>query len=286
MRTITVQPGIGDNLWLMMKLVNAQESFNFIIPGGQPRRGKQIFDMLPSISASAEYGDIIPYKTVNAKNAAKPGVQWSQINDDHFFLSANEHLEKGRRIEKFLPDLPTSSTLPIVTSDQDKDIASQLLPTGPAYIGIYTSAYSNARHWDGWQATEWKRFISLMNVPGRPVFVLIGAEYDIGIPDELVDWMKEAGISYVSTVGQPLGVVAVILKLSRYFVGFPSGLSILDERLGMDGTMMYPKHLHPMMNTWAHPDRIANGNYKGCLFPEPEQLYDWIKNVYKIHDKI
>lgn len=55
MRVIKVCPGIGDNIWLLMKLVNAGERFIFHLPNGKPQRGKQIFDLFPQVAAAAEY---------------------------------------------------------------------------------------------------------------------------------------------------------------------------------------------------------------------------------------
>lgn len=283
-RTITTCAGIGDSIWLMQKLVNSGERFHFILPDGEPQRGKALFDLLPQVAVSCEYAPDLGYKKIKAENVGK-GL-WAEIKPDSFTLTANEHLELGRRIENFLPDLQTSFTLDYATDEDDKSVARVMLPAGHNYIGIYTSAYSNARHWNGWQAADWMKLIKFLAKSKETVFVVIGADYDIGIPGELMEGMKELNIPFVDTVGQPLSVVVEILKRLVYFIGFPSGLSILNETLGKDGTMMYPKHLAPMMNAWAHPDRIIKHNYKGCVFPTPEGLYDWLRMTYKIFDKL
>jgi len=128
-------------------------------------------------------------------------------------------------------------------------------------------------------------------------FVIIGASYDIGIPEELKPMMKEYNIPYIDTTGEPLSVVIEILKKLSYFTGFPSGLCILNETLGKDGTMMYsgagrgtdgnktPDH-RLLMNAWPEQSRIDNHNYKGCIFPKPEELFMWLKTVYQIFERI
>jgi ADP-heptose:LPS heptosyltransferase len=109
-------------------------------------------------------------------------------------------------------------------------------------------------------------------------FVLIGANYDVGIPDEIIASVPKDWI--INTVGQPLPVVVEILKRLDLFIGFPSGLSIINETLGAKQTVMfYPKHLQKLINTWPDPARVESGAYKGCVFCPPEQIFDWlIKN--------
>lgn len=285
MRTIITCPGIGDFIWIAQKLVNTGEQFKVVMTESTPQRGHQLKELLPGLIADHEYKGIISYKHITNHNIVNRKRRWSDINEQEFHLSANRHVEGGYRIEKFLPDLPTAYKLDYFTSKSDQHKAAKLLPDGKKYVGIYTSAYSNARHWNGWQAKEWMELIQ--NLKGKDiVFVVIGAEYDIQIPDEIMAAMKQEKIKYVNAVGQPLGVTVEILKRLSYFIGFPSGLSILNETLGKDGLMFYAPHIQKIINTWADPERIKNHNIKECVFCEPEQVYDWLKNVYQIHDKL
>lgn len=285
MRTITVCPGIGDFLWLAQKLVNTGEKFDIIMSEGLPQRGHQLAELLPQLINSHQYKGIIKYDTVNGNNIQNRKKRWSEIKDDSFYLSANKWLEDGKRIEGFLPDLNTTYQLQYTTSDDDKLNAEILLPEGKSYIGIYTSAYSNARNWNAWGVKEWFELIKLLNKP-NVVFVIIGALYDLGITEELMPKMDKAKIKYVNTVGQGLNVVVELLKRLSYFCGFPSGLSILNETLGKDGLMFYSKQIQGIINTWSSPDRIRNHNIKECLFCSPSDVYKWLKDVYLIHDKI
>lgn len=287
MRKITVPAGIGDNIWLMQKLINTKEKFDFILPDGKPQRGHQIFELLPQVCNTVSYAPGLSYARLAAGNIQKTKPRWLQITDKAFFLSPNEWLESGKRIEEFLPDLATVYTLDYKTSEDDQLAAEMLLEEQRPYIGIYASAYSNARHWNGWGEKEWMEFIELMhkNAP-TAAFVIIGAQYDIDLADLIIVALKKQNIPFVNTIGQPLPVVVEILKRLNYFCGFPSGLSILNETLGKDGVMFYAKHVEKIINTWAHPERIAAGNIKECLFCEPSKIFDWIKNDYKLFQKL
>lgn len=286
LRTITLPAGIGDAIWILSKLVNSNERFHFRIPDGSPQRGKQIFDLLPQVAESCTYTPDLNYTKIDKQNAAK-GKRWSDIKQQAFTLSANTWLEAGKRLDLWLPDLPISYGLDYNTTAADKTTAFNLLHDASHYIGIYGSAYSNARHWGMWGPDEWFTLIRLMYTRNKDMrFVIIGAPYDNDLAEILMDKLYEYKIPYVNTIGQPLSVVVELLKRLSYFLGFPSGLSILNETLGKDGIMFYPEKLKLMMNAWAHPDRIASGAYKGCQLCTPEQLFDWIRNDYKLFEKL
>lgn len=287
-RTITVQPGIGDSIWVLQKLLSQQEKFHFKIPDGSPQRGRALFDLLPQITASAEYAPGLTYKKITRDNIQNTKRKWAQIKETEFFLSANQHLEAHKRIEDFLPDLPTTYRIDYATSQKDKDAAAKVLfDDGKRYIGIYTSAYSNARNAGGWELEQWFKLIRLIHAKNKDVtFVLIGASYDVGITEQLTTDMRRNYIPCTNTTGQPLGVVIEILKRLSYFIGFPSGLSIINETLGKDGVMFYMKKDVGIINSWARHSRIEAGNIKECLFCPPEQIFDWIKNSYNLFDKL
>lgn len=287
LRTITTSAGIGDSIWLFQKLINSGERFHFKIPDGKPQRGKQIFDLLPQIAESCKYTPGLNYKKINNANIQNKKKNWSQINEQSFVLSANRHLEGALRIEKFLPDLKTSFRLEYATTDNDREMAYQLLFEKLPYIGIYCSAYGNAQSWGAWLEEDWFKFIRLLYHANRNfVFVIIGAPYDLDLSQKLMDKLTGFNIPYINTIGQPLSVVIEILKRLTYFVGFPSGLSILNETLGKDGIMFYSEKVKKIINTWADPERIANGNIKECLFCEPEKMFDWVKYEYKLFDRL
>lgn len=286
MRTIKVCSGIGDNIWLLMKLVNAGEKFNFILPDGQPQRGKQIFDIMPSVAESCLYSNKVTYsKTlpriykgrVNVYQDAKHYNIFKDIKEQSFSLSCNEHLESGKRIESFIPDLPTTFKLNYDTSNFK----------APGFehnkIGVYCSSHKSSKNWGTWTEVEWFKLVKLISEYNPDyTFVIIGAEWDVDMADKVKFLMIQNNIKFIWTVGQNLGTVVEILKQLKYFIGFPSGLSILNETLEKDGLMFYAKQIQKIINTWANPVRIANGNIKECLFCNPEEIFSWLIQNNKI----
>jgi ADP-heptose:LPS heptosyltransferase len=294
-RTIKTCPGIGDCLWVIQKLIGAGEKFDWQIHNGFPQRGRQVFDLLPQISNSCEYVPNLPYRLIDHHNIVRRYRYWHLIRQHDFYLSANRHLEEGKRIEEFLPDLPTSFRLEYTTGPMDGFTAASILNRGDLvgdtksrFIGIYGSAYSTQRAWGFWDAEGWYKFIDLMRQENPELaFVIIGASFDTDLGNDLIARLEAGKVPHINTIGQPLSVVIEILKRLDYFVGFPSGLSILNETLGAKGTFMfYPPHLQAMMNAWADPARIESGQYKGAQFCEPEKALGWIRDEYCLFEKL
>lgn len=279
MRTITVPPGIGDGIFLVQKLLSAGERFHVRIPNGLPQRGKQLWDMLPQLVESCEYCDTTTADVLR-KTVTRITRHWFKIKADSFPLSFNRHLEQGRRIERMFPDLPTVYQIPYDTGNPD---VSKYFDGSPT-IGIYCSAYSNARHWNMWDMSTWVMFIKHVHRAKPNVrFVFIGAEYDLDLAGEVMS--KLTHVPHISTIGEPLPVVVEIMKQLDYFVGFPSGLSILHETLGKPGVMFYPGHLRNMMGTWGRQDRIMKEHIP-LLKTGPDQVIDIINKHYNLYDRI
>lgn len=288
MRRITVPAGIGDSVWLIQKLINAGEQFDFILPGGNPRRGKQIFDLIPSLSNSCTYQNGLTYKKLAEGNIQRTKKLWSQIQERSFFLSINEHMEAGIRIEKFFPDLDTSFKINWTTEKYKLNVAVNF-PSRFKYIGLYGSSYSTTRAWGFWNEKQWLRLAQLIHKHNPDyVFVIIGAVWDLDLGRNLVKQLYTNGIPFINTIGEPLGAVLEIMKKLTYFFSFPSGLGILAPTINCPVTMFYPDgkkgapNFTVMMNAWASREDIESGVYKGCLFCEPEQIFKWIIDNKKI----
>lgn len=280
MRTIKVCAGIGDNIWLLMKLLNSGERFHFQLPNGQPQRGKQIFDLLPQVAASASYVPGLSYKKLAQFNVQNVHKTWRRIQAREFYLTCNEHLEHGHRLEDFLPDLPLSFRIPWQTHEAAAEFVSSL-PTKA--IGIYGSAYSTQRAWGFWDEHKWLELIQLVHRHDPEyTFVIIGASWDLDLGRNLVALLEHHRIPHLNTIGRNLAEVVEILKRLHYFYSFPSGLGILATTVGCPVTMFYPPHLEPMILAWPSLEDVESGNYKGTLFCEPREIFDWTVKYRKI----
>lgn len=293
-RTIVVPPGIGDSIWLLQLLINTpdKEKFHFVLPGGNPRRGKQVFDLLPQLVESSEYSPHrhIGYKFVAQENIQKRVRLWSSLPKDQYqyiCLSANEWLEQGYMLNNFLPDLPLSYKLDWQTSQWTDQVTQDMVP-GPR-IGIYGSSYSTQRAWGFWDEHGWFDLIKRIHARRDDItYYIIGAEWDINLSSALAEILRQYNIKYINTVGKPLGYVIEMMKQLNYAFYFPSGLPILSETLhgGSDCVMFYPPHLQLMINKWSDPQRTANLNFKEAVFCTPEKIFQWVDQEYQLFNKL
>jgi hypothetical protein len=286
MRTIKTTPGIGDTLWVIQKVINARERFNWQINAAPPQRGKQVFDLLPQLG-DCQYVPGLGYNLIKARNVTKMARTWGRIRAQSFFLEANSHLEAGRRIEEFLPDLPTSYHLPFQTSQWATEIDAAFPYEGPL-IGIYASSYATSRNWGFWGAKEWFELIDMMYryLPDAK-FVIIGAEWDGPMAKELMDMLHADHIPYVDTIGCVLGYVIELMKILEYAFYFPSGLGIISGLLSRPSTMFYSPSAHPrLMRTWADPELIKSGIFTERFFCTPAEAFMHVRDEYKLSTKL
>lgn len=290
--TINVPSGIGDTIWLVQKLINTGQKFDWVIPGSNPRRGKQVFDLLPQITKSCVYSNDrkLSYPLLAKNNIQKSKFLWRDIKENKIFLSANEWLEKGNRLDWFFPDLPLSREIGWVTNQHTKEVFTDLEKVSDfnnPFIGIYGSSYSTTRAWNFWNEKEWLQLIkSIHQVRKETVFCLIGAEWDLDLNSGMVKELE--GIKYLNTVRKPLGYVIELMKFLDYAFYFPSGLPILSETLKgkRDSLMFYPPHLEKMMGSWSDPERLKNKNFTEMQFCGPDEVFNYVKNDYKLFDRL
>lgn len=288
MRQITVPAGIGDNVWLIQKLINQREKIHFVLPGQNPQRGKQIFDLCPQLVNTAVYSRDrkITYKYLSEKNIARTHNRWDKIKYSHFFLSCNDHLEQGNRLDDFLLDLPISYTIDWNTKHFAPEVESEF-KTFEFKIGIYGSSYSTSRAWGFWQENEWLELILKIHaINPKITFIIIGAEWDLDLGVKLINRLKANNISCFDTVGKPLAYVVEVMKRLDYAFYFPSGLPILSETLTQKTacTMFYPSHLKRMIGTWRNPDRGILFNE--TLFCSPDEIFNFVKNDYQLFERL
>jgi hypothetical protein len=283
-RTIKCCTGIGDNLWVLQKLISANEKFNFSIAHDDPnKRAKVLFDMLPSITNSVTYNNFSTDDSLkNSIHFTKPN--WKDISDQEFYLTINWHLESGKHITEFLPDLPMTYDMRkhFETSSYKKEVSQSLKDKKKKYIGIYMTSYSTQRHWNFWDANGWFDLISKLYSYNKDyVFVIIGASYDIDLAQDVMNLCTLKDIPFINTIGKNLSYVAEVMKKLHFGFYFPSGIGILAASLYSPNVMFFPKHLEHMMNTFQDPELIKDNKVKHCLFCSTEDIFNWYSNHYE-----
>jgi len=285
---VQVPTGIGDFSWVYSKLVTLGCPLEIEVCAGGPPRLQPICDLLPAISkmytGTIGYGELV--RIQKPSNFSLTEI----INWPHGVplpLSANNHIEKGQRIETWLPDMGICHHYEVFPSANDLKIA-KTVHNFDKFVCIYASSKATSGTWNGWQGPQWVEFMQLFRAQVAPLpFVLIGAPWDVDLGLEIAACAAAASIPLVNLVAQtPLGASFTIIKDSVYFVSFPSGMGIMAHVLQHPTTMFYPEALRIMLGSYVSPTSDADNLFYETVFIPPAELLQWIIDVYKIKDKL
>ena len=268
MRTIGVPSGIGDVSWMYSKLKHAGR-MRWEVADGWPYRTCPFLSLLPEV-ADTEYGEFRYDDILVFEQAAKingPGWTWAEVNgraDGRLLIQANRHLEMGKRLEEWLPDLPTDFHYEILRKPGEDAYARELIgPSEGPVIGISAASYRGSEAWKTWGFAEWQPFLKWLKDDKRATIILIG-----GFWDDLTFALSKDG--YKDLVGKTsVSQMIEVLRLLDFYIGFSSGLGVLRTVLKKNAFMMWPDHQRELATSWAPQWMITSGVYKATGWYDP-----------------
>lgn len=277
MITVTVPSGIGDVSWIYSKLCNAGVPISYELADGWPYRAVPYMQMLEHC-AGAKYSDV-EYGTI--VRLAERARLWRDIIAEPkgiYYLECNQHLERGQRLEDWLPDLPTSFHYKLADpSPRDLVIVNGLLDwetVARPVIGISAASYRGSKAWDTWGYDQWSPFLKALRAKTGGTIVLLG-----GFWDDLTHSIAQDG--YSDFVGKTSVSQAVeVLRRLDYYVGFSSGLGILRTVLAKPTYMLWPDHQAALASSWAPLDMIASGAYAHSHWLKPNEVLARVMDVF------
>jgi hypothetical protein len=277
-----VHPGIGDFAWLYCKFSRLDRPLYLTIAEDDSGRSMPFVQMLPNV-ARVDYGNgKLDYEYLKkCWNGTYAEILEAESKGSKIYASCNNWLDNGRRLEEWLPDLPTDFHFDIPLSADDYNLAERLLPPGAMYFCIHTASLGGVASWDGWGPGEWLDFANAVHlVYPHVVFVLIGAKWDKDLNSQLRPLMLNLKLPIINLVGMlPLSVSLAVIQRCRYMVGFASGMTILAEIMRIPVLMLYPNHLDLLRYSWPSPQSIASRAYTGELWCRPKSAYRKIITV-------
>lgn len=269
---LVVHPGIGDISWVVSKLSTTGQQYDLVIAkDNKTRRAMPLVEMMPCIR-SARYGGLEIYEMLARAGNAK-WEEFVQAGEEGktLYLTANKWLEKGNRLEGFLPDLDTDFHYPIHIPPADTAWAQSAVDPYPRTMGIYTSSWGGIVNWAGWTELEWLEFIRLVREHWtHTTFFLIGARWDMDMRLPMLKGLERERIDYVDLIGKTsLSRAAALIQQLDYFAGYASGLTVLADVVRKPCLMLYPDHLSQLMGAWPDPVHLADGTHQGHLWDRP-----------------
>lgn len=255
------------------------------VADGWPYRTVPFLELLDKVEKASygqfTYKDILHFGTLNVINS--DGDTWANISKlqaGKYLLQANRHLEMGRRLEDWLPDLPCEFHYAINTSRDDQVKAANLLEglNRPIW-GISAASYRGSEAWKTWGYVEWAHFLSMWEAEYGGTILLMG-----GFWDDLTSTLADQG--WRDIVGKTnVGAMVEVLRNIEGYIGFSSGMGVIRTVLRKPVFMLWPDHQVELSTSWAPPAMLDEGSYVASLWRDPELVFRravrWAKNHVK-----
>lgn len=285
MRNFHVPSGIGDFSWAYSKLKHVGMA-DWTIADGWPHRTVPYVQLLENVN-SAQYGPF-DYNTIvrleqqfGWDTATRP--TWEKINQfpgTSVYIQPNLHLEQGRRLEDWLPDLPCDFHYPINIPEIERErMAAMLSGMRRPIFGISCASYRGSEAWKTWGHDEWVMFLRMLEAEIGGTILLLG-----GFWDDLTSTVATT-CGYKDIVGKtsvPMMVAA--MEMLDGYIGFSSGMGIIRTVVKKPVFMMWPDHQVELSTSWAPPEMLEERSYVASLWREPRLVFsrtkDWLRRNY------
>jgi len=215
-------------------------------------------------------------------------------------LQANGHLERGLRIEDWLPDLEIDGKVMERFRWTPKALATagEIRGSRGDYCVFYAgpeSGNTTAGHNRGglWRPADWVRLAKLAREAGLAV-LFVGAAYDrsylanYSLPAGLADCHNYLGAWQIDET-------LAVIRGARFHVGFQSGLGIVGVYQGVPAAMFwrpYGDSILPdqrvnfreeMATAWVPREHLARGRYLPCIYGRcsPEGIMEHRRIVWQ-----
>lgn len=244
LRVVTVETvqGIGDAIWVYQKLAPHYDLINLVVLGtvDEPvqRRAEPFLRLLAKVG-TVEFR-VVPGHEYEAAARLRPNLP---LLGDTVAYAVNNWLESGVRLDEI------DGALPVQWGADFQVSAERAAPEG--YCVSFISGSSRHFH-DKFTPQQWAQLLAGLDVP-QPL-VLVGAEYDRWIVNEVAQALAALGVSTQTAIDYPADFIVRLLRDARLMVGFQSGLNVIANSYGVPVIMIDFNHLRAMAQSWRRPD--------------------------------
>lgn len=280
--------GIGDCHWTCTKLralsaMHGGRPIHAYVNTGPDHRSVGYLDLVSFVHASFTSERALylltdlPAHYKDARWSTLAGAaRWREFD---YMLIANGHLESGKPLSSWLPELETEYSYPLDISEGDREYARLL--AAPGSVLLYPSGVSANRgfHRNTWSVYDWTEVIERLNAEGiEPILVGAKSENDLAYQQKLLPALK--GTRFDDTIGLTnIPQVLAMIEDAGVWCGLNSGLGIIsamrytptvmlwaDARYPIRGSSTYT--MHPaMQRSWLREDQLAT--YRTLSYGSP-----------------
>jgi len=300
---VAVPAGIGDSVWCLTKLPSMLRSYGadrvqIEFCGGPPHRAQDFLNRFDFVESAAPSNwscvESDPYTSEGVYNWAVSGTGWHDEFD--WLLVANQHLERGQRLESWLPQF-----------EIDWSIADRFTYTGAELrhareledrLGRFCVFYlgpekgnTSAGHNRGplWSPEDWGRLAARCREMGLAI-VVTGAEYDRSYFENHA--LPMIGDCYDAIGKWHIAQTFAVIQRSQFVVAYQSGVGIFSVYMGIPAAMFwrpYGDSIDPsgfvsfdeqMASAWAPRGALEENRYLPLVYGSctPESIAEFARS--------
>lgn len=267
-------PGIGDIYWCLLKLedykkknkidklvVYIYDSAN--LPARNFNRAGRLLDLVDFVDEyhyvnfsgiDSETADGLESLTISARENG--GFVTSSCintdgNEDNFvFMYPNAYVDKGERIEKWLPEYKVNFGMKIKTKDVPK------IKQDPLVLICSLDDFTCKEWLKGFHKEEWAKLVEDISKRYKTKPVIIGAEWDKTFTDSWLSLVKNKK-SYIDLVGKiSFEETCGLFNKADLLISVISGVSIVANHFGTPTIVLSPDYFHSngFTHAWVKPN--------------------------------
>lgn len=285
---IIAPSGIGDCSWLLSALWSVRDQISrFDALDGYPYRTVPFLEHMGFASKydkGMTYPMIQQFEKVNGYSADSEDRSWARIaslGTATIPLECNRHLELGRGLETWLPDLTPEYHYPIPQNEADvasaartiaKAMAVHPMKAGPV-VGISCASYRGSEAWKTWGRDEWVDCLRrVIELGWRPL--LLGGAWD----DLTYAVACELDLEQACIVGKTsVPEMIEVLRWLDSYMGFSSGLNVLRTVLDRPALALWPDceqcNQVELSTSWAPPEMLESRRYVASLWRPVNEVW-------------
>ena len=279
---VQVAQGLGDIFWVYQKLAPYFDTINFrisIINDSQiDRRSEDWLKLLPKVghvrckmTTPEDY-----VKLIGGTYYVRDVIEQWQKGIREVAYCCNRPLEEGVRLEDIDEYAPEWS-IPL----NYKDLPVPYREYVTLYVSGTTKSPTAAKEYGIWSVSQWVEFFHLvykkynLNYP----VVLIGAEFDRDILEEIETRLISDGLEVTSYIQRKPDKVCNLIKRSKLYIGYQSGLNIVADNMDVPQIMVYFPKLEKMQYTWCKKKNVKTLFHAGLFSSGPAGLVNSIEGL-------
>jgi ADP-heptose:LPS heptosyltransferase len=274
--TICTAQGLGDIFWVYQKLSPYFDKFNLGI--SILSTDKVSFRSFDWMKLFPKIVDVSPYMMSGDEYQKLSQTKWTveevlklrEEGEDEIDYCCNAWLEAGVNLYE-IDDRPIEKTVPLHVEPFE-------LPY-KEFVTLYVSGATKnhgAVIQGAWNVDKWVDFVAKLydryelDIP----VILIGADFDSSVMKEVESKLYSRFIQTTSFTQLEPAKVLHILKSTKLFIGYQSGLNIVADNFDTPQIMLYFPHLEKMMDTWCKPENVDTVFHAFLFSQTPDQIVD------------